>query len=639
MYQAFIKNGEEWIYLFHSHDERIMLIEPVLIRKLNRSGCFTFQVPPTHPNYNKILPYSEIFLYEDKDDNVEPIFSGRVMSLQQDFNNVLEVSCEGEMGYLRDSMQRPFEYTGSMYDLFTQLIKIHNGQVEERKRFEIGDITVADRGTDQIIKTTTEYMTTMDVIMSQFVNVYGGYVRVRWKDGKKYIDYVSDYGGINSQSIRFGENLLDLETFVDPTTVYTALIPVGAELEDGTIINIADVNNGVDFIIDQEAYEKYGWKCIQKTWEDVTDPATLLLKAKAYLKEKTALTQAIELTAFDLNMIDVDIEKLVFGYWTTVESPPHNMKYKFLLSSQTTYLMDPAQNKIVLGGQMPSFNAQVADNNHNTKYKIGHVSSTMTKKIENATQLITGGKGGYVVLDITDPDTGKKMHPWRILIMDTPEKETAKSVIQINKNGIGFSTTGINGPYRNAWTIDGNLVADFITTGSMLADRIRGGILEVGGKELAANGKIVVKNANGKEIGRWDNTGLHVYLGVIEGSKIIGSDIVGSTIDVGPFSADPFQVCLGDFYVSTDGSNVLRTNDGSVVIQTAKGGPFGKYAALTLSSQSGTTTLSDHHMETQLIDVKRINGDCRLYGNNWWQDYTLFGALDYLYDEIKNLKA
>ena len=37
--------------------------------------------------------------------------------------------------------------------------------------------------------------------------------------------------------------------------------------------------------------------------------------------------------------------------------------------------------------------------------------------------------------------------------MDTPDKETATSVIQLNKNGIGFSRTGINGQYDNALSL------------------------------------------------------------------------------------------------------------------------------------------------------------------------------------------
>jgi hypothetical protein len=102
------------------------------------------------------------------------------------------------------------------------------------------------------------------------------------------------------------------------------------------------------------------------------------------------------------------------------------------------------------------------------------------------------------------------------------------------------------------------------------------------------------------------------------------------------FYANGGAVGFGDYYVSANGSNLLRSTDGSVVIQTAQGGPFGRYAAINLSSQAGTTILSDHHLETPLVNARKINGDCELFGNNWWSKYTLFEALDYLYNRIVN---
>nr|DAM27038.1 MAG TPA: hypothetical protein [Caudoviricetes sp.] len=103
------------------------------------------------------------------------------------------------------------------------------------------------------------------------------------------------------------------------------------------------------------------------------------------------------------------------------------------------------------------------------------------------------------------------------------------------------------------------------------------------------------------------------------------------------FYANDSAVGFGDYYVSADGANLLRSNDGSIMIQTAQGGPFGKYAAINLSSDSGTTVLTDHHLETPFINARKINGDCMLFGANWWKDYTLFEALDYLNDKINNL--
>ena len=172
-------------------------------------------------------------------------------------------------------------------------------------------------------------------------------------------------------------------------------------------------------------------------------------------------------------------------------------------------------NTVTLGRTTTSFSASSARNMLDVSRRVQQMAEEMSieinRKVENATTLITGGFGGYVVLDNIDPQTGKKMHPWRILIMNAPDKETAQNIIQINQNGIGFSTSGINGPYRNAWTIDGNLVADFVTTGTMLADRIRGGTFEVGGSGLGKGGSIILRDRSDRLMIRIDIDGLKIF--------------------------------------------------------------------------------------------------------------------------------
>ena len=567
MYRVTVKtNGVEYP-LHEPRDDSgaLQLIDPILKEEVGKNQTFTFMISPLHPNKDKIIPMaSEILIYKD---NVK-ITCCRMVSSESDLYNTGKVTCEGELAYLIDSLQRPYEYTGSLYNYFVQLLNTHNSEVEERKRFTVGNVTIA--GTE-ITRSNAEYSNTMTELISQLTDINGGYLHVRYSGNTKYLDYVSDYGGINTQVIRFGENILDLKKSVDPTKLITALVPTGATITsqetdtEDTVIDIKSVNGGIDYIYDADAVAEYGWLWGSQKFDDVTDPEVLLAKARAYLNDAVSIPETIELSAVDLSDIGVDVDSLRLGYWTDIVSKPHGLNTRFLLSKMTIGLANPAKNSIVLGKVIPKFAAQAAKEKAQITARVNAVASNASKeinrKVENATQLITGGKGGYVVLDVEDPDTGKRALPWRILIMDTPDKDTATSVIQINKNGIGFSTTGINGPYRNAWTIDGNLVADFITTGTMLADRIRGGMLEVGGSGLGKDGIITVKNASDAVIGTWDKTGLHVLLGVIEGSEIRGSSIIGGAINIG----------AGTFYVSEDGEVVINAgtiNIGNVYINS-----------------------------------------------------------------------
>ncbi|EJQ44024.1 phage minor structural protein [Bacillus cereus BAG6X1-2] len=96
----------------------------------------------------------------------------------------------------------------------------------------------------------------------------------------------------------------------------------------------------------------------------------------------------------------------------------------------------------------------------------GMEESFLDKAKEHATDLINSGFGGHV-----------RVYPERILIMDTDNEMTAEKVWQWNINGLGYSSTGINGPYGLAMTMDGSIVADYITTGVLNASLIKTGTL------------------------------------------------------------------------------------------------------------------------------------------------------------------
>ena len=129
-------------------------------------------------------------------------------------------------------------------------------------------------------------------------------------------------------------------------------------------------------------------------------------------------------------------------------------------------------------------------------------SSAMTTAINNATQLITGNSGGYVVLH----DTNSDGEPDELLIMDTANINTATKVWRFNNSGLGYSSTGYNGTYGLAMTADGQIVADFITTGILSADRIKAGILQdtAGNFSLnMSNGKIKIESDNYGDLDIW----------------------------------------------------------------------------------------------------------------------------------------
>lgn len=159
-------------------------------------------------------------------------------------------------------------------------------------------------------------------------------------------------------------------------------------------------------------------------------------------------------------------------------------------------------------------------------------TSMLNQAIQHATDLIRGGLGGYVVMK---PNADGQ--PEELLVMDTPDINTAVNVWRWNLNGLGHSHSGYDGPYDDvALTMDGQINANMITTGTMTANHIKGGTLSLGG---AGNGDGVlqVKNASNTVIGTWDRTGITATNATITGNVTTETSSYYTTMSSGLISA------------------------------------------------------------------------------------------------------
>ena len=572
----------------------------------NSPGYLKFKITPKHPYYDKILPLSsELFVYED---GME-IFRGRSMTTEEEFNRTHQITCESDLAYLCDSIIRPFEFQGSIVEFMTQVLKIHNEQVEARKQYLLGRVNVVDSN-NYINRSNSDYACSLDCLRDKLVKTHGGYLRIRCESGKRYLDYLTDGGGINDQVIRYGVNLADYSKTQDATELFTALIPIGADLEDTSssgesttkTVDITSVNGGKDFIYDEDAVQRYGWIFRQHKWEDVTLPENLIKKARAYLEQSIYLSDVLKLTAVDLANVDVDIKRLKTGYWTKVISRPHGVDVMYILEERTRNLQEPGKDTVSLGGTIATLSGSMAKSQKELSAKVEQVGQAATKgidqKINNATQLISGGLGGYVVIGRSENG-----QPEEILILDAPTKANAKNVIRLNKNGIGFSTSGYNGVYRNAWTIDGNLIADFITSGTMYADRIKGGTLTLGGKNDAA-GVMKALDSSGVVVCQLDSQSLRVF-----GNK----------------TTTEFNIAYGDdrwtnirIMEDNQGSSTHLTSDSVYVFDGTGENLDGNYAALSSFSfevnENGGTTAGLNPDEMYVAGDATVGGDLNVTG-------------------------
>lgn len=471
MYQILIDGRD----LYFPGDTEYTVLNAVAKLQLNDSGTFECEVPMVNPEYGNIKNRISMLqvLKNDKE-----IFYGEVRESEKDFYGTKQVYAVGELAFLFDSIQPQAKYQNmTSRQLLETWLNIHNSQVEDKKKFYVGMVTVHDSN-DSMYRFTNQE-TTLDCIRDKLCDSLGGYLRIRKVDGKRYLDMVSlqEYGKICEQPIEFGDNLLDYSENVSASDLYTCVIPKGARLEESPIegleayVDITSVNDGKDYLCSEDAVATYGWNRCVVSWDDVTEPENLKRKGEEWLKDNQYETMVLELTAADLSMLDADIESFELGDTVPVYSKPHGMDRTFPVQKLELHLQDPSQDKLQLGNTMKlSYTEQNKGNLSAVHQQLENTRQTtawLQSAIDNATAMMTGSRGGYKVSEY-DED-GRWL---RDLYMNAPSKEEATQVMQINMNGIGFSREGFDGPYKNAWTIDGVLLGEFIKAGSVSGEKL-----------------------------------------------------------------------------------------------------------------------------------------------------------------------
>lgn len=362
--------------IYDSTLEDYVITKGVITKELNKSGSFVFTIYSSHPYYDRIQKMKSLIrVYKGN----ELVFRGRVINDVTGFYKDKTLTCEGELGFLLDSIQRPYTFNGTPAELLRQYIDNHNTQVEDHKKFDIGTITVTDPN-DYIARSNSDYESTSDNLQSRLLDILGGYIFITEDNsGKRVINWYESSPYISDQNIEFGENLLSFARTDRAEDIATAIIPLGAELDiedsdEKPRLTIAEINNGVDYVYSEDAVALYGWIFKTETWDDVTLASNLKKKGEAFLAEKIKHSITIELSAIDLSLMDKSISAFHLGDRIKIISKPHNLDDYYLLEKQTIDLLKPDNDKITLGYTYSSFtDTSLSKNNQNV---------TMVKTVE-----------------------------------------------------------------------------------------------------------------------------------------------------------------------------------------------------------------------------------------------------------------
>lgn len=344
----------------------------------------------------------------------------------------------------------------------------------------------------------TEYPTSARSLFGgtegSLLDIYGG----EWKYDNYTCTLMNARGQNRGVVIRYGKNLLDLRQEANIENVYTGVLAYWKNeiLGQSVQTNIINVAGTFD-------YRKILVLDLSLEFTDKPTKAQLTAKAQSYMTQNNIGRPNVNIT-LDWVQVGELTDRVDLCDTVTVIFEKLGIQTTAKCISTTWDVLADRYKELEIGDAKANMPSTIAGLQETEKILTTSVTPSMQRAINNATALITGNDGGYVILHDGDGDG----YPDELLIMDTPDISTATKVWRWNQNGLGYSGSGYSGSFGVAMTSSGEIVADYITTGSLSADRISGGTLNVGG---GANqyGQIFLYDPNDSYIGRIGNVGFN----------------------------------------------------------------------------------------------------------------------------------
>lgn len=334
--------------LYDPDNPVLQLLSGTLKTGTNLAGTLTFALSPTHPYRDRVqVRRSVVTVYRDE----KIYFRGSPNSVAEDDGGLATVTVEGALAWLNDSVQPFGEYHEMPVRAYLEtLIANHNTATDDFKHFTVGSVTVTDANDSLYRHSNFEH--TKDAISDKLISRLGGYLQVRWENGVQYLDYLADYGHVNAQGVRFGQNLLTYARSLPSSSLATAIIPLGCRLKDETGADTDERlqidNGGKSYVWDEEAVERFGWIFDTVIFDDVTLKENLLARGYSTLESRKALPATVKLTAVDFGALDGQYERITVGDLLPVVSAPHNIDTFMMVAEMTENLTDPGKSTVTL---------------------------------------------------------------------------------------------------------------------------------------------------------------------------------------------------------------------------------------------------------------------------------------------------
>jgi phage minor structural protein len=312
MYIVEIKNGGITRTIQNAKHK---LSSGIVVQGINTIDSFSFSILPNNPGFGNLHEFTTLVkVFNEAKNRTE--FCGRVLRSIPSMNEsgliTEEVTCESFLGFLCDSQQiYRKESVWSAGTFLATVINAHNSQVEDYKKFEL---QVDDDYSRKSVTCGTARENTWKTIQEKLLNNIGGEIYFDVVDGKNIL-YVKKKRGFESTTeIALSRNMKSITREKDPSSFITRLIPLGATIKDdegndtGERIDITSVNDGKNYIDDEEGIAKYGIHIGYVEFDNAEYAANVFAQGRIWLENNNKVLVKNIVTALDLSLINLDID-------------------------------------------------------------------------------------------------------------------------------------------------------------------------------------------------------------------------------------------------------------------------------------------------------------------------------------------
>ena len=387
----------------------------------------------------------------------------RICKVTRPLNGLVQIRANHISYDLNKTSVRPFEATGA-----ANALRLLKSNMTGGAAFTFS--TTIDNTSSTFRNTVPQSARAlMGGQQGSLLDVFGGEYRYNGLT----VQLLHNRGEDRGVRIAYGKNLTDIKQEENIESMYTAVVPYVTSNEQiviGDLLTLIETAEPRIYNLDLSSRFQ-GTELPSKT--EVNKAAA------AYVKANNLREPNISISVSFVNLADTEeykniapLERVSLCDTVSVFFEKLNISATAKVNKTVYDVLAERYQSIELGNARASLSSTINNSFAAVKEEVSQQKNFFEKAIEEATQLISGGLGGYVVMK-----TNAAGQPEEILIMDTDNTETATNVIRMNKAGIGFSQTGYNGPFISAWTIDGKFNADFIRSGTIEAINIVGSLI------------------------------------------------------------------------------------------------------------------------------------------------------------------